>query len=361
MKIVVTGTRGIPNVLGGVETHCEELYPRIAAKGFEIYVIRRKNYVNDTLKEYKGVHLIDIKAPKRKTFEAIIHTYKAIWTARKLRADLVHIHAIGPALLVPLARLLRLKVVFTHHSLNYEHVRWSIIAKWMLRLGERWGCRHADKLIVISQSIRKLVADKYRRADAYLIYNGVSAPEFVKDTSYLDELGVKKGNYIISVGRFVPEKNYHQLIHAFVSLKAGNCKLVLVGDTNIEDNYSRMLKQMARENGVVLTGFIKGKKLHSLLTHAKCFVLPSSHEGLPIALLEAMAYRLPIIASDIPANLEIRLDEKSYFHLNDEQELAGKIKQVINAPFQRIEYPMDAYNWDIIAKQTIDVYKAALS
>ena len=59
MKIVVTGTRGIPNVMGGVETHCEELFPRIAAMGADVTVIRRKSYVNDGLKEWKGVKLVD--------------------------------------------------------------------------------------------------------------------------------------------------------------------------------------------------------------------------------------------------------------------------------------------------------------
>jgi glycosyltransferase involved in cell wall biosynthesis len=81
MKIVVTGTRGIPNILGGIETHCEELFPRIAASGYEVIVIRRKSYVRDILKQYNGVHLIDINAAKRKSFEAIIHTFKAVWKA----------------------------------------------------------------------------------------------------------------------------------------------------------------------------------------------------------------------------------------------------------------------------------------
>lgn len=84
MKIVVTGTRGIPNVMGGVETHCEELFPRIAAMGEDVTVIRRKSYVGDGLKEWKGVKLVDIETPKKKSFEAIIHTYRAINKAKKL-------------------------------------------------------------------------------------------------------------------------------------------------------------------------------------------------------------------------------------------------------------------------------------
>ena len=76
------------------------------------------------------------------------------------------------------------------------------------------------------------------------------------------------------------------LIEAFKKLEAGDCKLVLAGDTDFEDEYSLGLKKMAQEAGVVLTGFVKGHKLHSLLTNARCYCLPSSHEGLPIALLE---------------------------------------------------------------------------
>ena len=49
MKVVVTGTRGIPDILGGVETHCEELFPRIAKKGIDVTIIRRKSYVHDSI------------------------------------------------------------------------------------------------------------------------------------------------------------------------------------------------------------------------------------------------------------------------------------------------------------------------
>ncbi len=118
------------------------------------------------------------------------------------------------------------------------------------------------------------------------------------------------------------------------------------------------MKELAAENNVVLTGFIKGDKLYELLTHAKVFVLPSSHEGLPIALLEAMSYRLPVIASNIPANLELGLDDPCYFHVGNVEELAEKIDAVLNDNEQnRIDYNMEPYHWDKIAEQTMTVYK----
>lgn len=361
MKIVVTGTRGIPNIMGGVETHCEELFPRIAKRGFDVTVIRRTDYVKDDLKEWNGVKLVNIDSPKKKSFEAIIHTFRAINEAKRLKADILHIHAIGPALLVPYAKMLGMKVVFTHHGPDYDRDKWGFAAKTMLKLGERMGCMFADEVIVISDVIRNLIKWKYNRTShVHLIYNGVSQPEICDYPEYFNELGIEKGKYILGMCRFVPEKNLHHLVEAFTKVKSRNevedIKLVLAGDTDFEDDYSRSLREMARKNGVVLTGFIKGKKLHSLLTNCLCYCLPSSHEGLPIALLEAMSYGVKVIVSDIPANKEVGLPESDYFPVGNVDALTEKLKTVVNQPLQHIDYDMKKYDWEKIADQVRDVY-----
>lgn len=362
MKIVVTGTRGIPNIMGGVETHCEELFPRVAQHGFDVTVIRRSNYVEDALAEWKGVKLMTIASPKKKSLEAIIHTFRAINAAKRLGADVLHVHAIGPALLVPYAKLLGMKVVFTHHGPDYDRDKWGFVAKTALKMGERMGCMFADDVIVISNVIKELIAQKYGRTkNVHLIYNGVSEPEICDYPDYFKELGIEKGNYVLGMCRFVPEKNLHHLVKAFVKWKKAHAdsdvKLVLAGDTDFEDSYSLGLKEMARKNGVVLTGFIKGKKLHSLLTHCKCYCLPSSHEGLPIALLEAMSYGVKVVVSDIPANLEVGLPKEDYFPCGDVDELSRKLGKIIEQPLQHIDYDMSKYDWSKIAQQVTDIYK----
>ena len=373
MKIVVTGTRGIPNVMGGVETHCEELFPRIAAMGEDVTVIRRASYVSDGLTEWKGVKLVDIATPKKKSFEAIVHTFRAINKAKRLGAEVLHVHAIGPALLVPYARLLGMKVVFTHHGPDYDRDKWGKAAKMILKLGERMGCMFANEVIVISDVIKNLIARKYGRTEhVHLIYNGVPSPEICDYPEYFEELGIEKGKYILGMCRFVPEKNLHHLVSAFAEMvkglkgemvkglkgeKVNGLKLVLAGDTDFEDEYSRGLKEMARKNGVVLTGFIKGRKLHSLLTNCCCYCLPSSHEGLPIALLEAMSYKVPVVVSDIPANLEVGLPKEDYFPCGDVKALAEKLQEVVSKPLKKVDYDMGKYDWDKIAKQVDDVYK----
>ena len=360
MRIAVTGTRGIPNILGGIETHCEEVFPRIAARGYDVTIIRRKSYAHDHLQEYKGVKLMDIHAPHVKALEAIVHTFKAVHAAKfKLKVDVLHVHAVGPALVIPYAKLLGMKVVFTNHGPDYERDKWNLLAKFMLRLGEKFSVRFSDQIIVISKVINTILRTKYGREDAHLIYNGISPSVFHEDAEYLRALGVDSRNYIFAMGRFVAEKNFDQLIRAFTAVgdKKGY-RLVIAGDANFEDIHSIELKKLARENNIVLTGFIRGDKLHTLLSNASVFVLPSSHEGLPISLLEAMNYGLPTVVSDIPANREVDLPEENYFQVNNENELAEKLQKHILRGYQPVSYDMSRYNWDELADQIIQVYQS---
>jgi glycosyltransferase involved in cell wall biosynthesis len=87
--------------------------------------------------------------------------------------------------------------------------------------------------------------------------------------------------------------------------------------------------------------------------------LPSSHEGLPIALLEAMSYNIPVVASDIPANLEIGLDDSHYFHCGNIEILADRLEEMISRS-HKIHYDMSLYAWNIIAKQTAEVYNKSM-
>lgn len=358
MKIVVTGTRGIPDILGGVETHCEELYPRLAKLGHDITVIRRSPYVTEGNKarEYKGVALSDIYAPRLKSIEAIIHTTLAVFKARSMNPDILHIHSIGPSLLVPLARLLGMKVVTTNHGPDYDRQKWNGLAKTMLKAGEYMGARWSNKVIVISKVIADIVRKKYGRNDTALIYNGVCIPEKSQSTDYIESLGIIPGRYILTIGRFVKEKGFHDLIKAYSSVIHSGYQLVIAGDADHEDEYSRQLKRSASEAGVILTGFIKGERLNQVMSNAALFVLPSYHEGLPIALLEAMSYNLDAAVSDIPANRIDALRNDDFFPVGDTDALASLIVRKLSAGHTHRDYDLTSYDWDNIARQTEAVY-----
>lgn len=357
MKIVVTGTRGIPRIMGGVETHCEELFPRIAAMGHDVTVIRRSCYVTDDNRgsEYCGVKLRDVYAPRKKSLEAIVHTLLAVVEAKRMKADILHIHAIGPSIMVPLARLLGLKVVTTHHGPDYDRQKWGLLARTMLKLGERWGARYSNAVIAISQVIADILMQKYHRS-SHLIFNGVNKPAVSGKTDYIDSLGLEKGRYIVAVGRFVKEKCFDQLIEAYSQLPQCGFKLAIAGDADHEDEYSRSLKAAAHDNGVVLTGFIRGERLSQLLANAALFVLPSSHEGLPISLLEAMSYDRDVLVSDIPANRLPELAATDFFPCGDIQALSAELERKLQAAQPSRRYDLHNYDWNHIARQTVEVY-----
>lgn len=360
MKVVVIGTRGIPNIQGGVETHCEELYPRLVEMGCDVTIMRRSCYVtkDNILTEYKGVKLVDLYAPHKKSMEAIVHSFWSVLKARMLNPDIVHIHAIGPGLCIPFARLLGLKVVSTNHGPDYDRKKWGKLAKTMLKIGEWCQAHFSNEVIVISKVIADIMMSKYGRNNTKLIFNGVPIPHKLKTNEYISSLGLQSQKYVLALGRFVEEKGFHHLIEAwkYVDNKNG-FKLVIAGDTDHDDEYSRALKSLAVDNGVVLTGFIKGVRLSEILTHAGLFVLPSSHEGLPISLLEAMSYNLDSLVSDIPANKISSLDEGDFFCCGSIEHLTEKLQEKLNRLQLNRVYNLTPYDWDIIARQTLDLYR----
>ncbi|MBR5102897.1 MAG: glycosyltransferase family 4 protein [Muribaculaceae bacterium] len=364
MKIVVVGTRGIPRIQGGVETHCEALCPRLVEMGCDVTVIRRSCYVADDnrITEYKGVKLVDVFAPRRKSLEAIVHTFLAVIKARRLHADVVHIHAIGPGLCAPLARLLGMRVVATNHGPDYNRQKWGWFAKTMLKMGEWCQAHCAHQIVVISHVIENILKDRYNRVKGVnLIYNGVETPQKSTSTSYLDELGLTPKKYVIAVARFVPEKRLDYLIEAFgKAANAEGYKLVLVGDSDYPDDYSDKLKKQAAEAGVVMTGFIRDEKLNQIMTNAALFVLPSTHEGLPISLLEAMAYGIDVIVSNIDANRLPELCDDDIFEVDNIEALTQTLDRKLAAPQLGRKYDLTKYNWDFIAQQTLEVYTKAL-
>jgi glycosyltransferase involved in cell wall biosynthesis len=364
MKIMVLGIRGIPSVQGGVETHAEQLYERLARMGCEVEVLVRTPFVPAGKTSFGSIRLRRIWSPRRTGYEALVHSLLGVLYAAVTRPDVLHIHAIGPAIVAPLARLLGLRVVVTNHGPDYDRDKWGPFARTVLRTGERAGMRWANARIAISRVIQDLIQHKYGRA-AQLIPNGSVPVNPQRETDEIEKFGLQRGRYFLQVSRIVPEKRQLDLIRAFKLAQPPGWKLVLVGGIGT-DRYAQEVVAAAAEAGVVLTGFQRGRTLAQIYSHAGAFVLPSSHEGLPIAILEALSYGLPVIASEIPANREINLDPACYVPLGDIQALGSKLTEVSRTPGseavreRRRKWVADMYDWERIARQTYVVYQQVL-
>jgi glycosyltransferase involved in cell wall biosynthesis len=356
------GLRGFPEVQGGVETHAEHLCPLLVELGCDVTVIVRSSYQHRwTGSEWNGVKFVSLWAPKSKGVEAFLHSFLGLLYAVFKRPDILHIQAIGPAIMTLPARLLGLRVVVTHHGSDYDRQKWGRFARIILQLGERWGVCWSNGSIVISKAIADMIRSKYG-VEPMLIPNGVTLPHLPDSTTVLESFGLIPGRYVLLVSRLVPEKRHLDLIAAFKQANLPNWKLVIVGGADHPDEYMLEVMKKADESGVVMTGFQKGFALQELYAHAGLFVLPSSHEGLPIALLEALSYGLQVLASDISANLEIGLSMDHYYPLGNIEVLANRIRQFSYKALSQVEcesnrfWVNQQYDWRNIAEKTLGYY-----
>ncbi|MCD4691449.1 MAG: glycosyltransferase family 4 protein [Calditrichales bacterium] len=359
IKLFVFGLRGFPNIQGGVEKHAEILYP-LLSNNCNISVFRRRPFISN--KNFtESIKFIDLPSTKIKGFEALYHSFLSSFVCIIKRPDIIHIHNIGPGLFIPLLKLFSLKVVLTYHSPNYEHKKWNRFAKLLLKLAESLSTKFADKVIFVSKN--QMLKTKKFYDNFIFIPNGVYLNQSSYNIRYLKKYNIKKNNYIFFAGRITQEKGINVLISAYNSLGLIGHKLVIAGGIDHKSSFSEKILSLCKDNkNIVFTDFISGDELQTLFLYSSLFVLPSFNEGNPIALLEAMSYNLDVLVSDIPANLEVELNEDDYFKVGNVEDLKEKIMFKLNNPQKRYftELLNKKYDWDKIAGQTLNTYKSVL-
>ncbi|MFH0856975.1 MAG: glycosyltransferase family 4 protein, partial [bacterium] len=366
--IYFIGQKGIPAKFGGIERHVEELSVRLSDMGHEVFVYTRPNYTPSDLKKYRGVNLICLSGFSTKNFDTITHTFRAcIDVIRKRDADIIHFHSIGPASLIWIVKLFKpnTAVLATFHSRCYLHKKWGFFAKAYLKFGEFMACKAPERTITVSRSLAKYAGEKYRVNTEY-IPNGV--PLFKKrEPDEIRKWGLETDNYILAVSRLIGHKGLHFLIEAYKNIVTDK-KLVIVGDGVHSEKYVARLHNLSEGNSnIIFTGGQTGKILEELYSNAYLFVQPSESEGLSIALLEAMAYENPALASDIEENKEAAGDDGLYFRSKDVSDLQKKLEWALenslslkNGGILNRKRAEKFYNWDEIAKNTADVYKEVI-
>lgn len=353
--IAVIGTRGFPGIQGGVESHSYHLYTHMTDAQVRLY--RRRAYLTpQSSQQFPNIEYIDLPSTRVKGFEAVWHTFLSVLHIVLHRPDVVHIHNIGPGMFAPLLRMMRLPVVLTYHSPNYEHSKWNAPARWLLRQCERLSLRFSNRVIFVNRhQMEKCGAlDK-----SVFIPNGIDPVSRSSSISFLGHHGICPGEYLLAVGRLTPEKGFEYLVQAANSLPQVT-QVVIAGASDHDSAYREMLEKLDTGSKVVFTGFTTGEDLRQLYSHARAFVLPSVNEGFPMVLLEAMAYGLPILCSDIPGTRQVDLPEQDYFAVADVDALSAAITQLLSNPAAPQSYDLQQYNWEDIARQVQAQYDLAI-
>lgn len=369
-NIAMFGHKRIPSREGGVEIVVEELATRMARLGHKVVCYNRTgHHVSDTnydltkIKEHKGVKIKSVLTVDKKGLAAVTSSFFAAIRCAFSKAEVVHIHAEGPAVMTSLLKLFNKRVIVTVHGLDWQRDKWSEgFASKYIKLGEKTAVKHADEIIVLSKRVQDYFKETYKRDTVY-IPNAVSKPEFSDAKLITDSFGLTKDSYILFLGRLVPEKGVHLLIDAFKTVNTDK-KLVIAGGTSDTDDYvSELIKKAQTDDRIVFAGFQQGKMLEELYSNAYIYVLPSLLEGMPLSLLEAMSYSNCCVVSDIAECKEVVEDKAIVVKANDInslidalQKLCDNAKLVNDFRSCSQDYILNKYNWDNIVERTLALY-----
>ena len=370
MKIAMIGHKRIPSREGGVEIVVEKLAERMVAQGHEVYAYNRKGHhvsgkENDTkaVKEYKGIHIITVPTFEKKSLNAFVYSVLASIHAIFQHYDVIHYHASGSCAMLWLPKLFGKRCIATVHGLDHQRAKWGKLASTYIMLGEKCAVKCADEIIVLSEGVQSYFREVYGR-DTKFIPNGVNRPVIRKAELIDKKFGLKKDEYILFLGRLVPEKGITYLIEGFKNVKTDK-KLVIAGGSSDTDEFANQLKEMAKDDDrIIFTGFVQGQLLDELYSNAYIYSLPSDLEGMPLSLLEAMSYGNCCLVSDIDECASVVEDKAIIFKKSNVGDLQSKLQEacedarrVQKYKDEAADYICEKYNWDDVVERTLELYR----
>lgn len=370
LNIAMLGHKRIPSREGGVEIVVEELCARMVQLGHRVTCYNRRGshiagreFDAERTREYRGIRLRSVCTIDIKGLAAMTSSLFASIRAALGPYDVVHFHAEGPCAMLWIPKLFGKRCVATIHGLDHDRAKWGRFAKRYLLLGAKCAAKYADALIVLNRGDQKYFKETFHR-DAILIPNGVNRPEHLKPELICKQFGLNGGDYILFLGRLVPEKGLRTLIEGFRRVRTDK-KLVVAGGGSDTDGFVAELKALAAgDERILFTGFVQGQILTELYGNAFLYTLPSLLEGMPLSLMEALSYGNCCLTSDIPECADLLDGHGATFHAGDADDLAEKLQRLIDDPALLAQYRAGAadsicekYNWDSVVAQTLALYR----
>lgn len=334
--IAIIGIRGYPSGFpgsGGIDTYIQRLLPKIARKYKHLTLFTRSWTHSSNIQPNKQLSITSIPTINTKYLDTPIYSFFATLIAGFLNFDIVWYHAPGSALLCWLPRLLGKQVYLTIHGVDWEREKWGPIARKVLLIAEFISVRVAHKIFVVSEDLKEYIKNIYN-VESQVLAPKVIEKKIVKPNTIIKKYGLKNNNFILYLGRFVPEKRIEWIIRAYLELSnlKKTSKLVLAGNIK-NDFYSKELIEMTKnKKNIIFTGHVTGKVKSELLSSCTLFILPSSLEGFSMALIEAVGYKKKCLVSDIKVNRDFSKNNELIhtFNKSSYSDFKNKLKTMLN-------------------------------
>ena len=309
--------------LGGAETMCENLTIELTKQGHNVIVLSMYSTQTPITRRLENFG-IDLRyLSKKRGFDfSIIKRIKEILIEEK--PDVVHAHLYSLKYVVPATRSLKIKTVYTVHSIAQKDGG----GKLSRFLNKIFFKRKWVIPVALSEYIKETVVETYKLSpnDVDFVYNGVDLSKCTEKKNYRFGNEIK----IVHVGRFFEPKNHIGLVSAFrdVSSLYSECKLYLIGDGAFRVDVEKYVDESGLQDKVIFLG--AQSNVFDFLKEMDIFVLPSKYEGIPLSLVEAMGTALPIVATAVGGIPDMVTNEKSALLTNvDDREVSDALIKLI--------------------------------
>jgi glycosyltransferase involved in cell wall biosynthesis len=370
LRLAAFGLRNFPPNDGsaGEDKFAFELYPRLAKYGLNIHVftrtyncfkIRNRNQV-------QNVNILPVWTLKRSGFDTLLHSmFCTLYIILNDIADVVHIHNGGNSIWAFLLRIFGKKVFVTQDGIDWKRDKWPWYAKIFLKTSAVFTAYLPNGVIFDNVYVQKIFENKYNRCFDMIEY-GSSVDLSYKKSQILQKFSLTSQNYILFVGRFIPDKGIHYLIEAYKRIKTEK-KLVLIGGSPNNDPFENHLKRLAEiDERIIFPGYIYGGDINKLIKEAYLYVQPSDVEGLSPVILQVMGLRTPLLCSDIDENQFIVKNDALLFEKSNVSSLETQLHNALEHPqsikesAQRGQHRISStYDWDKVTRKYLAVFNSA--
>ena len=303
----------------------------LSVKGGMVSVI--KNYLGYDNWKRHSVLYVPTHTEKNKVVVALyflVAYIKIVWLALTKKISLAYLHTAEKgsfyrkSMIVRTLKHFGIPAIMHHHAAEFEAFYSSLSEKGKKYVSDTLTL--ADTNIVLSKTLIPMITEKAPNAKVKVLYNAVK--------SYPEKPYNKNGNTVLFLGRLGKRKGVYDLLQAIVALDKkvdANVKFALCGDGEIEEVTAKV-KELGIEHRICHIGWIDGEQKAAFLKDTMINVLPSYNEGLPMTILETMAYGIPNISTRIASIPEVLEDEENGFLLTpgDVDLLSQRLEQLIS-------------------------------
>ncbi|WCT10599.1 glycosyltransferase [Mucilaginibacter jinjuensis] len=364
MRIAAFGFRTIPPTKGaaGADKFALELFPRLVKLGHSVVAYnRRYPDVFVDIDDYKGVKIKNIKTVRKSGFDTLLHSFKCTCDIIfNNTADVVHIQNGGNSIWALPLRLFGKKVFISQDGVDWKRDKWPWYGKMYLKLSAYITAHVPNQIIFDNVIAKKLFEDRFKKEYRFIPFGSEVEPGN-GNTEVLERLNLKKGEYYLFVGRFIPDKGLHYLIPGFKK-SISNKKLVLIGGSPNPSPYEQQIFDMGNER-IVFPGYIYGDEVNTLMQNSYCYIQPSDVEGLSPVVLTVMGLNVPLIVSDIEENIYVVEDTARKFKKGNIESLTEEINycETHYAEMQALAVKAQAralsvFNWDKVAEEHVRIF-----